>query len=264
MTKPRRRRGRTALLGIGALALASTAVALVEYLGDPFLSGRPTGEQPSPPTTPAPPGEQAREIAVMSLHDAPKSVPELVFRDGGGRPVSLAEFRGRVVLLNIWATWCGPCRREMPTLDRLQAELGGPDFQVLALSIDRAGLGVVSEFYNEIGIIHLPMFIDKSNEVSRQLNVVGLPTTLLIDRDGREIARHVGPAEWDTPEMVAFFQRQTGRESGSLWPESAGKEARVRTQAPALPSAPPRDLSAARLPLAAHTMSFTNAKENFQ
>lgn len=196
----------------------------------------------------------------MSLHDTPQAVPEIRFKNDDGRPLSLADFRGKVVLLNIWATWCGPCREEMPTLDRLQAELGGPDFQVAALSIDRAGPGVVSEFYNEIGIAHLHKFIDESGKASQQLNAVGLPTTLLLDRDGREIARHVGPAEWDTSEMVAFFQRQLGQESGALWPGPAGKGARATD--PAVPSALYRNLRAVRLPAPEHTTSFAITKGN--
>src|SRR3546814_14643234 len=88
----------------------------------------------------------------MSLHDSPRDLPDLQFKDGSGKPVSLADFRGRVVLLNLWATWCGPCREEMPTLDRLQATPGGPNFDVVALSIDRAGLREVEALHADIGV----------------------------------------------------------------------------------------------------------------
>src|SRR3546814_70278 len=124
------------------------------------------------------------------------------FMDGSGKRLSLADFRGKLVLLNLWATWCGPCREEMPTLDRLQATLGGSDFEVVALSIDRAGMGVVDAFYAEIGVKSLARYIDESGKSAQQLNAVGLPTTLLLDREGREIARHVGPAAWETPEKI--------------------------------------------------------------
>jgi thiol-disulfide isomerase/thioredoxin len=120
--------------------------------------------------------------------------------------MSLADFRGKVVLLNIWATWCAPCRREMPTLDRLQAQLGGSDFEVVALSIDRKGLPVVKEFYAEIGLDTLPIYVDQSGSAQRTLSVLGVPTTLLLDREGNEIGRLLGPAEWDSPEMMAFFR----------------------------------------------------------
>jgi thiol-disulfide isomerase/thioredoxin len=142
----------------------------------------------------------------FAIHATPKPVPEIRFEDGTGQPRTLADFRGKVVLLNVWATWCIPCRKEMPTLDRLQAELGGPDFEVLALSIDRAGLDVVKKFFDEIGIERLALNIDVTSKAMFTLGVVGLPTTLLIDREGREVGRLIGPAEWDSPEMVAFIR----------------------------------------------------------
>src|SRR3546814_15160392 len=99
----------------------------------------------------------------MSLHEAPRTVAELRFNDGNGKSVTLTDFRGKLVLLNIWATWCGPCREEMPTLDRLQERLGGPEFEVVALSIDRAGIGAVREFYAELRVQQLA----KYNEIGR-------------------------------------------------------------------------------------------------
>jgi thiol-disulfide isomerase/thioredoxin len=114
--------------------------------------------------------------------------------------------RGKTVLLNIWATWCVPCREEMPTLDTLEAELGGPAFEVVPLSVDRAGPEAVRKFYAEIGIEHLSLYINTSMRASFDLQAPGLPTTLLIDSEGRELGRLVGPAEWDTPEMIAFLK----------------------------------------------------------
>jgi thiol-disulfide isomerase/thioredoxin len=140
------------------------------------------------------------------LHEAPALMPELRFSNGEGRPLSLADFRGKVVLLNIWATWCVPCRKEMPTLDRLQAALGGTRFEVVALSIDRGGADAVRRFYDETGIQRLAIRVDTSSQVGFALATVGLPTTLLIDGGGRELGRLIGPAEWDAPEMVAFLK----------------------------------------------------------
>ncbi|MAT64020.1 MAG: TlpA-like protein disulfide reductase [Gammaproteobacteria bacterium] len=151
-------------------------------------------------------GVPAAGPPAMPLHDTPRPVPEIAFTDGEGEPRTLDAWRGKIVLLNIWATWCGPCRAEMPTLDRLQARLGSDRFEVIALSIDRAGVGVVAEFFEEIGIEHLRIFIDESGGAARDLKVFGLPATLLIGRDGRELGRLVGPAEWDTPEMTAFLE----------------------------------------------------------
>lgn len=123
--------------------------------------------------------------------------------DGDGRNLTLADFEGRVVLLNIWATWCPPCREEMPTLDALQARLGGSHFHVLPLSIDRAGLEPVRRFYRETGIRNLDLYIAEDTRAMLALAVVGLPTTILIDRIGRERGRLAGPAEWNSPEAVA-------------------------------------------------------------
>ncbi|RTL91473.1 TlpA family protein disulfide reductase [Ancylobacter aquaticus] len=140
------------------------------------------------------------------LRAAPVPVPELQFTDSGGQPRTLADFRGKLVLLNVWATWCLSCRKEMPMLDRLQAELGGPYFEVVTLSIDRGGPEVVKRFYAESGIQHLAIHIDTSNKVSPALAIAGLPTTLLIDREGQELGRLIGPAEWNAPDMVAFLK----------------------------------------------------------
>jgi len=147
---------------------------------------------------------QARPV--MPLHDKPREMLSPPFVDGAGRDLTLADFRGRVVLLNIWATWCVPCREEMPMLDALQEKLGGDDFHVLAISIDRAGMKVVRRFYEEIGIRHLGMYLAEDIRAMLAFAIIGLPTTLLIDRQGRERGRLVGPAEWDSPEVMAQIQ----------------------------------------------------------
>ncbi|MCK5932206.1 TlpA family protein disulfide reductase [Jiella pacifica] len=134
---------------------------------------------------------------------ATRTVADLTFENSEGNSVSLADFRGQAVLLNIWATWCPPCREEMPSLDRLQAELGGPDFEVVPLSIDRNGLDAVRPFFAEIGIENLDIYLDRPADSMKALNVLGLPTTLLIDSNGRELQRWAGPKEWDSPEVIA-------------------------------------------------------------
>ncbi|HET6159299.1 MAG TPA: redoxin family protein [Dongiaceae bacterium] len=159
------------------------------------------------------------------VHPMPKVVPDTHFQDKEGRTRTLADFRGKVVLLNIWATWCAPCREEMPTLDRLQAELGGPDFEVVALSIDRGGFDVIAKFFVEVGVQHLAMYLDSTTEAASTLGAVGLPISLLIDRDGTEVGRLIGPAKWDAPEMVEFIRSRLNKKSTSLGPpldDSAG------------------------------------------
>jgi len=162
----------------------------------------------------------------LKLHPAPRVMPEVRFQDGAGRPLSLADFRGRVVLLNVWATWCPPCREEMPSLDRLQAKLGGPDFEVVTLSIDVNGVPAVRRFYREVGIKTLKIYIDPTTDAAGRLGFPGIPGTLLIDRDGRELGRTVGPAEWDGPEAIALIQRVIGRaaeSSASALPNGASR-----------------------------------------
>lgn len=138
-------------------------------------------------------------------------MPSLAFKDGEGRERTLADFRGRMIVLNVWATWCAPCRKEMPTLDRLEGALGGPQFEVVALSINRAGLGAVRKFFDEIGVKRLDLFIDERGRTLSELGAYGLPTTLLVDPKGLELGRLVGPAEWDSNEMIAFLRSQIER-----------------------------------------------------
>ena len=119
-----------------------------------------------------------------------------------GKSLTLESFAGSAVLLNVWATWCPPCRKEMPSLDRLQSLKGGTDFEVVALSIDKGGAEQVRPFFDEIGIKRLEMFLDKPGVSMQALKIVGLPTTLLIGKDGRELARWAGPKEWDESETI--------------------------------------------------------------
>jgi thiol-disulfide isomerase/thioredoxin len=150
----------------------------------------------------------AASRGAFSMHETPQPIPELKFVDSYGREMTLDVFKGRTILLNIWATWCVPCRKEMPALDRLQAKMGGADFQVIALSTDRGGTAKVKDFYKEVGLEHLNIYVEeKSGTVSRDLKLIGFPTTLLIDREGRELGRLIGAAEWDSPEIADMIER---------------------------------------------------------
>ena len=156
--------------------------------------------------------QSAESAGAFAFHEEPKPVPDLEFVDGEGRPMTLDAFEGKTTLLNIWATWCVPCREEMPALDRLQAKLGGPEFQVVPLSVDREGLPKVEAFYEELDLRRLGIWNDPTASAAYDLGAVGLPTTLLLDANGRELGRLVGPAEWDSPEMVAVLQRHLENE----------------------------------------------------
>lgn len=166
---------------------------------------------------PAPAGasETARapvggEVKNFNLFKEPRPVAAIPFKDGAGRDLDLGAFKGRVVLVNLWATWCVPCREEMPALDRLQAELGGPDFQVVAVSQDRAGSDKVRAFLADIGAKNLPLYLDVSSRTARAWGAVGLPTTFLLDRDGREVGRLVGPAAWDSEDAKKLIRHFIG------------------------------------------------------
>lgn len=149
---------------------------------------------------PAPARLNAGSMAAFVYKRAPEPLPPIAFMDGEGRSRSLADWRGRFVLLNLWATWCAPCRKEMPELDQLQTELGSERFEVVALAVDRAGTAAVSRFLKQIEVKSLGLYIDPLARASFDLKAVGLPTTLLIDAQGREIGRLTGPADWSSPE----------------------------------------------------------------
>jgi thiol-disulfide isomerase/thioredoxin len=146
----------------------------------------------------------------FNAYETPRELPQVSFVDENGETLSLSDFNGGAVLLNLWATWCVPCREEMPTLDRLQGKLGGEEFEVVALSLDQEGPPVVKDFYDELGLEHLKIYVDGQMSVPSQFSVIGVPATLLIDNDGREIGRKLGPAEWDSPEVISEIRRHIG------------------------------------------------------
>ena len=139
----------------------------------------------------------------------PRRLPPLEFVDGDGRAANLEQMRGKPVLLNIWATWCPPCRREMAALDRLQGQTGSTGLDVVALSIDMGANGVhaAKSFYAATGIRHLRVYNDARGAAGFDLGAPGVPTTLLLDRQGREIGRISGPAAWDSPEAIALLRQ---------------------------------------------------------
>lgn len=146
------------------------------------------------------------EPSPVPMHDAPRALPKVTFEDEQGNGYSLEEWRGKLVVLNIWATWCPPCRAEMPTLDRLKAKLGGEGFDVIALSIDRAGVSKVRKFFDKIDVENLTIFIDDTQKAARDLDALGLPVTIIVGSKGDELGRLVGPAEWDSEEMISFLR----------------------------------------------------------
>jgi len=145
-------------------------------------------------------------MAAFLAMPKPLDLPDVRFVDAGGAAKSLSDWRGKVVLLNVWATWCVPCREEMPTLDNLEAALGGKDFQVVAVNVDRGGGDKPKSFLAETGATHLALYTDPSGKLFSVVKAVGMPTTLLVDREGHEIGRLIGPADWDSPEALALLK----------------------------------------------------------
>ena len=138
---------------------------------------------------------------------APQPLPPLTFETLDGQPASLADFAGKVVVLNLWATWCAPCREEMPSLDRLQAQFADRDLVVLTLSVDRAGPERVQKFLDEIGVKQVHVYRDPKAAATRAVRVPGLPATILVNRKGEEVGRVLGIAQWDGPPAVAAIEK---------------------------------------------------------
>ena len=155
------------------------------------------------------------EVAAVKVATAGLKVPDLTFQDGAGKPLTLDHWRGRTVLLNLWATWCVPCRKEMPALDALEKKLGGPDFQVVAVNIDTRDPDKPKAFLKELGISSLAYYADPSAKTFQDLKEIGrafgMPTTMLVSEEGCEIGTIAGPAEWASPDAVKLIQAALAR-----------------------------------------------------
>jgi thiol-disulfide isomerase/thioredoxin len=151
----------------------------------------------------APP--QAGEMARFQRQAPPAPVPPAGFIDETGNPTDLTRFKGKVTLVNLWATWCQPCIKEMPSLGRLKAARGNDHFAIATISEDIKGAEAVEPFFAKNDLAGLPRYLDPKNAVGRAFKVNGLPTTLLLDGDGREIGRFEGGAEWDDPNALRLI-----------------------------------------------------------
>ncbi|MCC2112456.1 MAG: TlpA family protein disulfide reductase [Hyphomicrobiales bacterium] len=151
------------------------------------------------------------EIAGFQVVETPANVSDLAFTDADGKARTLAEWNGRTVLLNLWATWCAPCRREMPALDRLQTALGSADFEVAAVNIDTRGKEKPNRFLDEISVAALARYFDDSAGIFKTLRsrglAYGMPTTLLVDRSGCVLGHLAGAAEWDSDDAQALIRK---------------------------------------------------------
>jgi thiol-disulfide isomerase/thioredoxin len=205
-----------------ALILIGCVVGVAVGLAGVYGIGRLTGNAGADPACQAS-VETARriaplvrgEVAAVSVANAPKSLPPLAFKDGSGTAKSLADWRGRTVLLNLWATWCVPCRKEMPALDALQGKLGGANFEVVSINIDTRDPDKPKNWLRDVGIGHLAYYADPNAKVFQDLKsigkAIGMPTTLLVDPNGCEIASLAGPAEWASDDAVKLVTAALGR-----------------------------------------------------
>jgi len=212
MTEPARAKGRrTALIWAGVVA--GLVVGLAGIYGIGGLSRNASGDQACRPAVALAQKLESLtrgELAALNVAKAPLKVPNLAFADASGKPLTLADWRGKTVLLNLWATWCVPCRQEMPTLDALEGKLGGPNFQVVALNIDTRDPEKAKTFLKDIGVSHLSYYADGSAKSFQDLKSVGrafgMPTTLLVDPNGCEIGTIAGPADWASPDALKLIQ----------------------------------------------------------
>jgi thiol-disulfide isomerase/thioredoxin len=150
------------------------------------------------------------EIAALTMATAPLRLPDLTFEDADGKPRKLSDWRGRIVLVNLWATWCVPCRKEMPALESLQTRLGGPDFEVVAVNIDTRDPEKPRNFLKEANLTRLGYFTDQKAKVFQDLKAIGralgMPTSVLVDGEGCEIATLAGPAEWSSDDAIRLIR----------------------------------------------------------
>ncbi len=221
-TRPTSSSGNKRLALIVAGGIAGLAVGLAGVYGVSALRGNAGGDPACRPAVAlakkvAP---FARgEVAAVNVAKSPLKIPDLAFEDAAGKKLTLASFRGRTVLLNLWATWCVPCRKEMPTLDALEGELGGPRFQVVAVNIDTRDPDKPKKFLKDIGVKKLNYYADPSAKAFQDLKSIGrafgMPTTLLVDPHGCEIGSIAGPAEWASKDAIKLIEAALGGEKQS-------------------------------------------------
>ncbi len=152
---------------------------------------------------------QVGDMEKLTLIDPPLPTPDSVFFAEDGSEITLEDFHGQVLLLNFWATWCAPCREEMPTLAALEDELGGDDFRVLTIATGRNEAPAVEEFLTSVGADNLPRMADPRQQLARAMGVLGLPMTILVDREGQEVARLIGIADWNSDSARAIIAAMT-------------------------------------------------------
>ena len=189
-------------LGIAIFGMA--AILVVGFVGVAVFSGTNTGSSGLLDSY-----ARGEMRAFVTVEDPPAQ-PNLAYADGEGNEVRLSDYRGQVILVNYWATWCAPCVEEMPALDSLQAELGGADFQVVTVTLDR-DIAAARDFFERMELSNLPLIHDTTFSSPSQVRAIGLPMSILYDRQGREMGRVPAPAEWDSEDALALIRAAVER-----------------------------------------------------
>ena len=199
-----------------AVAAAFTAVYFFaperKRPATPQPSAAPSARQTAAPTSGLSPTLATGTLKRLVIHGKPKPLPDFTVLDRHGKPHRLSEWKGKVLLVNFWASWCPPCLKEMPEIIALERAFAGENFDVIAISEDYKGYDWAAQALKTLGGQHLILLWDKGNEALRKVGERGLPVTLLIDRHGREVARLVGPADWNAPEAHAVIRALLAQE----------------------------------------------------
>ena len=218
MTASERPTPKKRLATIVLAGVAGVAVGLAGVYGIATLTRNDGGDVACRPAV-----EMARklapfargEVAAVNIAKSPLRVPALSFQDASGKPLTLENWRGRTVLLNLWATWCVPCRKEMPSLDALEGRLGGANFEVVTVNIDTRDAEKPKVWLKEVGVQKLAYYADPAAKTFQDLKAIGrafgMPTTLLIDPNGCELGTIAGPAEWASDDAIKLIQAALGK-----------------------------------------------------
>jgi thiol-disulfide isomerase/thioredoxin len=221
LTSPKPAATRRIPLAIGAVVIGAAIGfgglygfgALKQPAGDPACRGAVTLAQKIAPLAHG-------EVAALTMATAPLRLPDLAFADGDGQPKKLSDWRGKTVLVNLWATWCVPCRKEMPALEQLQTKLEGPNFEVVAINIDTRDPDKPRNFLKDANLTRLGYFNDPKAKVFQDLKgigrAVGMPTSVLVDGQGCEIATISGPAEWGSEDAVKLIKAALGAAAAGI------------------------------------------------
>jgi thiol-disulfide isomerase/thioredoxin len=209
---PSPRKAGSPVLNVGLAAIAAVAAFAAVYV----IAGSPdNGSRALKPLTAPPPAAKSGNhplstgaMTTFVFKPEREALPDIGFLDGDGKAVSLKTFRGKTVLLNLWATWCAPCRAEMGSLDNLQKALGSDTFEVVALAVDKSGIEGARKFFGENKIGALKLYADPTARIGTDLRVLGMPTSILIDKEGREIGRLIGPADWEGEDAKRLIEAQ--------------------------------------------------------